>query len=97
MILTKDFGFYTKIRIALQPEIFRVEIYDLKFNFNNPTFVLGYICGNKTNLCTGWTTVKDLDSQTTFAEAMVEAHHIFQEDFSQKELEMLGYKHESRV
>lgn len=95
MNFTKDFGFYTKIRVALQPEIFRVEVYDLKFSFCRPAFVLGYICGNKTNLCTGWTTVKSLDDQVKFAEAVMEAHHIFQEDFTERELKLLGYENES--
>lgn len=91
---TKRFG-WSDVKVSLtvvNGSVQRVDVYDLNFSTFNPTFSLGLICGRKTHLCSGWTTAKDFDKQTLFAEAVMEAHHIFQENFTTKELNMLGYK-----
>ena len=60
-------------------------------------FVLGYIMGSKTNLCTGWVSNRDLKVQAEAARMLSEVFDTFEDDFTKEELIKLGYKETNRL
>lgn len=88
MKFIKSFGSH-KVAVIFSGE--RIERIECNCSFSSPFFVLGYICGEKYTLVSGFSSLKGIENIKDATECMFEAACIFNADLNKEVLKSMGY------
>ena len=88
MKFIKSFGLH-KVTVTFSSE--KIERIECNCSFSSPFFVLGYICGKKHTLVSGFTSLKGIENIKDATECMFETACIFNADINKEELLFIGY------